>query len=197
MELGQTYHIYNHANGNELLFREEANYIFFLDRFKHYIHTVAEIYAYCLMPNHFHFLLRVKAREELQDLSGFENLTGLTAYEHRVSKHFSNFFNSYAKAYNKAFDRRGSLFERKFKDKLIENIDQWQETFLYIHLNPIKHGFTRKLKFWNWSSWHAYNNLEKESLLNRSEAISNFDTIDNLLYCSEEKMNKIINMEFE
>ena len=101
------------------------------------------------------------------------------------------------KAYNKRFDRRGSLFERRFKDKLIEGIDQWQERFLYIHLNPIKHGFTSNLEFWNWSSWHAYNNLENESLLNRTEAISCFDNIDNLLYCSEEKMNKIIDMEFE
>jgi len=197
MDLGQTYHIYNHANGNEILFREHENYLFFLNKLKIYVHPIADIFAYCLMPNHFHFLLRVKDKEELQDLSGFKNLTGLTAYEKQISKIFSNFFNSYAKAYNKRFDRRGSLFERRFKDKLIESIDQWQETFLYIHLNPIKHGFTSILKFWNWSSWHAYHNLEKESLLNRAEAVSYFDNIDNLLYCSDEKMIKIINIKFE
>jgi REP element-mobilizing transposase RayT len=197
MDLGQTYHIYNHANGDELLFRENSNFTFFLDKFKIYIHPIVDTYAYCLMPNHFHFLLRVKGKEELEDLSGFQNLTGLSAYENRVSKYFSNLFNSYAKAYNKTFDRRGSLFERRFKAKQIESVDQWQETFLYIHLNPIKHGFTQNLKFWKWSSWHAYKNINNESLLDRNEALSYFDNIDNLLYCSEDKLDKLINMSLE
>lgn len=91
MELGLTYHIYNHANGNEILFRENENFLFFLDKFKEYIHPIVDVYAYCLMPNHFHFLLRVKAREELQDLSGFENLTGLLVY---ILKRFNTVYSS-------------------------------------------------------------------------------------------------------
>ncbi|WP_296621429.1 transposase [Marivirga sp.] len=197
MELGQTYHIYNHANGDEQLFREYSNYIFFLDKFKSYIHPIADIYAYCLMPYHFHFLLKVKDQEELKDLSGFQNLTGLSAYEKQISKSFSNHFNSYAKAYNKRVERRGSLFERRFKAKQIKSVDQWQETFLYIHLNPIKHGFTQNLKLWKWSSWHAYKSINYKSLLDRNEALSYFDNIENLLYCSEDKLNRLINMSLE
>lgn len=86
---------------------------------------------------------------------------------------------------------------KNFKRKPIESIEQWQETFLYIHLNPIKHQFTRKIEDWKWSSWHAYNNMESNSLLARSEALSYFDNSENLLYCTEEKIVKILNMNLE
>lgn len=59
------YHVYNHGNGNELIFRESENYRFFLKQFKIYISHIAWIYAYCLMPNHFHFLLRIKSEDIL------------------------------------------------------------------------------------------------------------------------------------
>ncbi len=79
-----TYHIYNHANGGDNLFREEENYHYFLRKWKQHIHPVADTLAYCLMPNHFHFMVTVKVRELLvkamvkrrkfnynQDLEGF------------------------------------------------------------------------------------------------------------------------------
>lgn len=197
METGQTYHIYNHANGNENIFREEENYRFFLQQYKKHLAEIVDTYAYCLMPNHFHFLIRIKASEELKDLPGFQNLEGLDSYQKRVSKNFSNLFNSYTKAFNKKYNRKGSLFMKNFNRKPIESIEQWQETFLYIHLNPIKHKFSKKIEDWKWSSWHAYNNMETKSLIVRSEAINYFDDLDNLLYCSEEKRHKIMNMNLE
>lgn len=197
METGQTYHIYNHANGSENIFREEENYRFFLQQYKKHLADVVDTHAYCLMPNHFHFLIRIKASEELKDLPGFENLEGLDSHQKRVSKNFSNLFNSYTKAFNKKYNRKGSLFMKNFNRKPIESIEQWQETFLYIHLNPIKHRFSKKMEDWKWSSWHAYNNMESKSLLARSEAITYFDDLNNLLYCSEEKRHIIMNMNLE
>ena len=64
-EPNNIYHVCNHGNGDDLIFREDDNYRFFLERLRVYITPVAAIYAYCLMPNHFHFLLRVKPEEEL------------------------------------------------------------------------------------------------------------------------------------
>ncbi|WP_340103366.1 hypothetical protein [Rhodohalobacter sp. 8-1] len=66
------YHVYNHGNGNDLIFKEDKNYRFFLERFRKYMSPVAKIYAYCLMPNHFHFLLRIRNEEKLG--SYFEEL---------------------------------------------------------------------------------------------------------------------------
>jgi REP element-mobilizing transposase RayT len=64
-EADTIYHVYNHGNGNDLIFREPENYRYFLERFNVYITPVARLYAYCLMPNHFHFLIRLKSKEEL------------------------------------------------------------------------------------------------------------------------------------
>ncbi|MGY6523041.1 MAG: hypothetical protein ACXIUD_15015 [Mongoliitalea sp.] len=74
MEPGQSYHIYNHANGMENIFREEENYRFFLQQYKNYLGDVVDTYAFCLMPNHFHLLVGVK---QTPDLTGFRNLSGL------------------------------------------------------------------------------------------------------------------------
>jgi len=77
MESGQSYHIYNHANGSENIFREEENYRFFLQQYDKYLGGVVDTYAYCLMPNHFHFLVGVK---DPLDLPGFKNLAGLEVW---------------------------------------------------------------------------------------------------------------------
>src|SRR5690606_17973301 len=59
------YHIYNHANGNENLFREQKNYEYFLEKYKQHISTIAQTIAWCLMPNHFHLLVKIKTEEEI------------------------------------------------------------------------------------------------------------------------------------
>ena len=68
MEAGNFYHIYNHANGSENLFRNDENYNFFLRKWSQHIEPIADSYAYCLMPNHFHFLVRIKDEEDLEKL---------------------------------------------------------------------------------------------------------------------------------
>lgn len=66
---GHYYHIYNRGNNGETLFREDRNYRYFLQLYAKHIAPVAETYAYCLMPNHFHFLVQV--REMPARASGF------------------------------------------------------------------------------------------------------------------------------
>ena len=63
------YHIYNHANGNENLFREQKNYEYFLEKYKQHINPIAETIAWCLMPNHFHLLVKIKTEEEIVSTS--------------------------------------------------------------------------------------------------------------------------------
>src|SRR5699024_7832798 len=59
------YHIYNHANGTENLFREKKNYAFFLKKYQQHIAPIAETYAWCLMPNHFHLLIKMRSEQEI------------------------------------------------------------------------------------------------------------------------------------
>jgi REP element-mobilizing transposase RayT len=62
------YHLFNRAVGNEKLFSEECNYPFFLQKLKKYIVTVADIYTYNLLPNHFHLFVRIKSLANIQSL---------------------------------------------------------------------------------------------------------------------------------
>ncbi len=69
-EEGYFYHIYNRGNNSELLFKEEANYIYFLKLIRKYILPVADIYTYCLLNNHFHILIRIKENNLTPTTSG-------------------------------------------------------------------------------------------------------------------------------
>jgi len=78
MESGQFYHIYNHANGSENIFREEENYRFFLQQYDKYLGGAVDTIAYCQMPNHFHFLVRVRNEgESSETFPKFETLKKL------------------------------------------------------------------------------------------------------------------------
>jgi len=149
MDVNTYYHIYNRANGSENLFRKDENYGYFLKKWGEYISPVADTYAYCLMPNHFHFLVKIKTEVELKDLTGFENLSGL------LKQPFSNLFNGYAKAYNNMYNRKGSLFQRPFKQKPIDSEAYLKEVIFYIHHNPVHHGFTKQMEDWPYSSFPA------------------------------------------
>lgn len=169
-EPASVYHIYTHANGNENLFREEENYRYFLKKYVEHIHPVVETYAYCLMPNHLHLMVRLRKEEEIQkvpDLTGFQNLSGL------VSRQFSNLFNAYSKAVNKRYDRKGSLFQRPFKRNPILNDAYFTALIVYIHNNPVHHGFVNVPEDWPHSSWHAYLS-SKPSKLKKEEGLAWF-----------------------
>ncbi len=64
LQYGQYYHIYNRGNNRENIFIEERNYRYFLKLYAKYIEPIAHTYAYCLLRNHFHFLVRIKTVEE-------------------------------------------------------------------------------------------------------------------------------------
>ncbi len=192
------YHIYNHANGDENLFREQKNYEYFLEKYKQHISPIAETIAWCLMPNHFHLLVKIKTEEEivaafssanppstfssstfppstfpkfqtleklgleklelekLKRLEKFKKLETLEGKSNFLSKQFANFFSSYTQSFNKVYGRRRSLFLKNFKRKEIVDENYLLNLILYIHLNPVKHGFTNKVLDWNWHSYASF-----------------------------------------
>ena len=115
---GLYYHIYNRGNNREILFRETKNYAYFLNLYAKYIHPIADTYAYCLMSNHFHLLVRLKSIDE-QTKTGPVSETGPVSKLLEPSRQFNNLFIAYAKAFNKVYQRSGALFESPFKRKRI------------------------------------------------------------------------------
>ncbi len=166
---GEFYHIYNRGNNREDLFREERNYRYFLQLYAQHVSPVAETFAYCLMRNHFHLLVRIQTSQD-----GEQTSQVLKTCE--VSKRFSNLFNAYAKAINKAYDRTGSLFEERFGRILVDSDRYFQQLIFYIHFNPQKHGFVSDFREWRWSSYHTLR-ATGETKLNRADVLNWFGNV--------------------
>jgi len=169
----ERYHVFNHANGRENIFSEEKNYTFFLEKLRLYILPVSKLYSYCLMPNHFHLVLEIRTEEELSlhwKKPGSNVWLSEKELELKISRSFGNLFSSYTQAFNKVYNRKGSLFIPSMKSELIKDENYFCKAIHYTHANPVHHGFTRKMEEWPHSSYHAYlgegrTKLEREFVL--------------------------------
>ncbi|MHC1776449.1 MAG: transposase [Lentimicrobium sp.] len=167
---GLTFHIYNRGNNREILFPEMKNYVFFVRLIQEHLPEVAGIYAYCLMPNHFHMALRIN---DLQDLP--------VKFQTRPSQALSNLFNSYSKSINKFYRRSGSLFEKNFERKKITDDDYFRTVIQYIHCNPVHHRFCNHFMDYPHSSIHEYVNNET-FIIEKSLPLQHFDGLENFLF---------------
>ena len=198
LEFGNYYHIYNHAVGGRDLFRCADNYDYFLSLYDKYITSIADTYAWCLMPNHFHLLVRIKEEADVVKLhlTGFQNLSGVNNDVEKIKplhQYFSNLFNAYTKAYNKYNETRGALFERPFKRKLIDDESYLKQVLLYIHNNPVHHGFCEHPMEYPWSSYLSCVSV-KPTKLHREEVVGWFDDEANFKYMHDRKV-EIIEIE--
>ncbi|TEU12886.1 MAG: transposase [Anaerolineales bacterium] len=173
LQYGKYYHIFNRGNSQENIFIEERNYCYFLKLYARHIMPVADTYAYCLLRNHFHFLVRIKTVEE-PDLTGFGNLSGLPR---KPSQPFSNLFNAYAKAFNKTYHRTGTLFQRPFGRIEVTSDSYFMQLVTYIHQNPQKHGFVSDFRTWPYSSYQALLST-KPTRLQRDDVLAWFQGVD-------------------
>lgn len=168
----QFYHIYNRGINGCDLFRELTNYEHFLGIYDKYISPVANTYAWVLMGNHFHFLIKIKGKSDIQNLQGFRNLEGLKENgRNRINQQFSNLFNAYTKAYNKKYDRTGSLFEHPFRRIKVTSNSHLKYLVYYIHHNPVHHGFCDQMDDYPWSSYLTILS-PKQTRLKRSEVLN-------------------------
>jgi REP element-mobilizing transposase RayT len=168
------YHVYNHENAKDNIFRSDENYFYFLKKYAQYLNAITDTYAYCLMPNHFHFLVRIKSADQL--MHSFVTKSPETNYKlantqidfsKLISQQYSNFLNAYAKAFNKQYNRKGSLFLDNVKRKLIKDESYFTKLVHYIHYNPVHHGFVDKINDWKYSSYHSLISAKPTALKRR------------------------------
>jgi len=174
---GHYYHIYNRGVEKKLIFNIKWDYTRFIKTMRYYQlegpkqklsrflisklvtpnpnKKIIEIVSYCLMPNHFHFLIK-----QLKD-------GGVTEFTSKLS-------NSYTKYFNIKHDRIGPLFQGEFKAVLVESDEQLIHLSRYIHLNPIASFIAKDLDLYPWSSYHEYLQLLGNKICNTETILGLF-----------------------
>ncbi len=150
------YHIYNRGNNGENLFYRPENYGYFLQKLDYYLSDYLGLYAYCLLPNHFHLLVKVVDQDALPDekrqlTSGTKRITQA---EHLISEQFRRFFLAYSKSINAQEGRTGSLFAKPFKRKPVLSETYFTRLVYYIQANPAVHGIFDNFMQYPYSSYH-------------------------------------------
>ncbi len=169
------YHVYNQGNRQQQIFFERDDYLKFLFLTRNFILPICDILAYCLMPNHFHFLINTNDKSvESKKIGNIQSQI--------ISNAFRLLQSSYAQYINKKFEQHGSLFKQKteFKEiKIFNETNHLENCFIYIHQNPINAGLVDELEDWEFSSFLDYVDKRKGTLLNK-ELTSNYLDLKNI-----------------
>jgi putative transposase len=181
-ETGKYYHFYNRSNNEELLFKSEENYVYFLEKYRGYFGPLFSTLAYCLMPTHFHFLIKVKELSETPKTSDISII---------VKKNIGTLLSSYTKAINKRFRRHGSLFQPHSKAKEIEDEQYLLTLISYIHQNPVRSRLVTKAEEWEYSSYQDLIGNRTGILSDREFFRQFFKTNDELKRYSEEIVSNV------
>ena len=165
IEANHLYHIFNQGNNREKVFYTEKDYVLFMNYFRKSVYLYCSTLAWCLMPNHFHFL--IYSTEESARAIKLGNI-----FSTQLSNAFRVLQTSYAQHVNYRENRTGSLFRQKAKAK---NLDEGSElyaltAFHYIHQNPLKAGLVNDLEEWPYSSYIDYADWNDGSLCDKELA---------------------------
>lgn len=191
-EQGHLYHIYNQGNNRQPIFCERENYLFFLRKMREYLMPYCHIVAYCLMPNHFHWMVEVK------EIEGVPNIDSLSRREainklRTINESIGFLIRSYTQAINKQYGKSGSLFRPHTKAECLTKSngitpsfyntefgtqinthpieeEYPQVCFDYIHQNPVKAGLVAKSEDWEFSSYRDYYGFRNGSLIDKNAA---------------------------
>lgn len=152
------YHIYNRGANRNLIFFNEKDFLRCLGLIKQYARRYQiSVIAYCLLSNHYHFLLR-------QDGDA------------PVSKFIGSIFNSYVQSLNKRLERSGTLFEGRFKHRRVNDEPYLLNICRYIHANPVLHGIVDDPAMWQFSNYLEWIEQRPGELVDRAFVNGYFDS---------------------
>ena len=159
----ELYHIYNRGNNRQKIFLKPENYVYFLRKMRKFIFPHCDILAYCLMPNHFHFLAHADKRTtKTKKIGGFD--------KNVLSESIRMLLSSYTQGINKQNKSTGSLFQQNTKAKALARGSSCYDLlcFHYIHQNPMKAKLVRKMEDWQYHHFKIIAGWEMELYATRS-----------------------------
>ncbi len=150
------YHITVRGNNRQDIFLDDADRTFFLDLLKRVSHRFGlEIFAFCLMGNHFHLFLRTP--------------------EGNLSQAMHWLVGTYAGYFNWKNRRSGHLFQDRYKSVLVTEDNHWLHLSMYLHLNPVRAGLVERLADYRWSSYLDYIRAQSRfDWLQREEILAHY-----------------------
>lgn len=193
----QIFHIYNRGNNQQPIFFSHENYLFFLRKIRAHLLPTCDLLAYCLMPNHFHLLIKTDSRT-IAEVAKNNRGIALTAFGIGMRILLS----SYTQAIQKQEHFTGSLFQQKTKAKQVSSDWSWQDytllCFRYILQNPVRANLVQHPIDWPYSNCKDLLGLRKGTLCNTTligqELALHLNDIEDLLEMpiKAEEMRKVI-----
>jgi putative transposase len=200
------YHIYNRGINKTEIFLDDEDYKIFLyylfiyaapleDVIKRYpqlsirirkknLSEEIDILTYCLMPNHFHLMMKQSTKNG-------------------ISKFMKQISNAYTRYFNQKYNRVGPLFQGRYKAAKIETDEQLIHVSRYIHLNPVIAGITSSIRNDRWTSFRNYLIHQEKGFVNTELVLSFFKSpkdyevfvLDRISYGRQ--LNKIKHLSLE
>lgn len=164
--LRRVYHIFNRGINHQKVFIDSQDKRVFLQKFRHYLGDFADVFSYCLLDNHYHFLLRIEDPGSLDS---------------NFSKQFGKLILSYTHYFNKKYKHSGPIFHRRFKRLLISDENYAKNLIWYIHYNPERHGTCLNFSNYDFSSFKAYLLQSADPLIEESSSQEFFNSRIDLL----------------
>ncbi|ATA72912.1 transposase [Capnocytophaga canis] len=181
LESGYFYHIYNRGINSCVIFKDDNDKYFFLKRLKEYLLDYVDFYAYCLMSNHYHLILRIKNNITLTPL---KPKMGLHSQQSIVSKQIGKLMSSYTQAFNKKYHRHGALLEKPFKRKRIISEEYLRQAIVYVHRNSL--DINNKMEDYLFSSYPTILSTAITDI-KRREVIALFEDVENFVFCHQKE----------
>ena len=155
---GEVYHVYNRGVDRKDIFAQPENYLYLLGKVKQLVAELPiTVLAYCLMPNHYHFVLRQEG-------------------DVPVSQFIQRLFQTYTQAFNKQQGRRGPLFEGRFHHVHVDEDDYIVHLCRYVHLNPVAAGMVADPSAWPYSNYLEWVEARPGTLVDRDFIRQYFST---------------------
>ncbi len=145
---GMFYHIINRGNGHQAVFHKKHDYLSFQKVMMESLQKYSvKLYAWCLMPNHFHLLVSPEKAEDL-------------------SRWMQWIMTSHVRRYHKHFGTSGHVWQGRFKSFVVQNDLYLLTVVRYIEGNPVRAGMVISAEEWEWSS-HNERFTGKRGMLSR------------------------------